>query len=693
MRTILTLMAFLWTGMYAAAQGWNPTEGPRGADVTVMTANESTLLVATQPGFIYRHDIDGWNRVAEMRVKQLYAFEDIFAASTIDGIYISADRGSSWQPVGPNGDDFRLAMDGRILYAAVDSTIYRIGEQGVSWMEVATAPEYFFSFFVHDSVILLSRGGHSSGLYRSGDRGKSWARVETGLPLRVPAQSFHERDGALYIGTDVHGVFRSIDGGRSWSEVNTGLPKFGNAYPLFEKFITFNGEIWGAGRDGTYSFADSTWQLRHLGSDRTITTARGGVLRGSRGGVEVTTDSGRSWHTMNWGLRAYRIDALTEFRGTVLAAAGGSIHRTQDLGNSWSRVNDISVIRFANGGNILYAIGENFFTPGLFRTTDGLDWGPAGQNLPQEPQWLSALAAGGDTVFVGYYRTAAAQDIIWMNGGAYRSVDRGVTWSAVNNGLPVRNGVVVPVLDLLTLGRTVLAQTADGIYRSPDGGDNWSRVNGLPDNARPGRLTRLGTKLFVAGSNAVYVSTDDGINWSLTGAGLPAEGYINNVSAVRGAVYVSMNVGEHVGRIYRLTGNGWVDVTNRFPDEIRIRGFIEIGDWVMAGTTWNSVWRGTLEPASYVPGDGAVKDVVRLGTAPNPFRSETSVGLTMKERGNVRLALISSLGQELAVLHDGALDAGNHEIKVDGTSLPAGVYHIRLENGNGIQTTMVIKTR
>lgn len=692
MRTVLTLMAFLFTGMYATAQGWNPTEGPRGGDVTKLAAGDNTLLAAVEPGFIYRHDVQGWACVAKMRVKQLYAFEGIFAASTMNGIFISTDRGSNWQSVGPSGSDFRLAMDGPILYAAVDSTIYRIGEQGASWMEVATAPVFFFSFAVHDSVILLGKGGQNPGLYRSGDRGKTWEKIEAGLPQGAPPQAFQAYEGALYISTDVHGVFRSTDGGKSWSAINAGLPKFSNAYPLFESFIAFNGEVWGAGRNGTYSLGDSAWTVRSLESDRGIATMRGAVYRGSRSGVNVTTDSGNSWHGMNWGLQAYRIDAIAEFRGTVLAGAGGSMFRTQDLGNSWSRVNGIGVTSFARGGNWLYALGQNFFTPGIFRTTDGLDWGQTGEDIPQDPRWLSALAASGDTVFVGYYRTLMEYDLKWINGGVYRSVDHGATWSPADNGLPVRNGVVVPVLDMLAFGKIVLAQTVDGIYRSADGGNSWSRINELPGSSLPGRLARLGTKFFIAASNAVYVSADDGITWSLTGDGLPATGNIINISVVRGGVYVSMNVGEHEGRIYGFSGNGWVDITHRFPDEIRIRSFVEVGDWVMAGTAWSSVWRGTLEPASHVR-DKKSSNVAQLGAAPNPFRSETAVGLTLKERGNVRLALVSSLGEEAAVIHDGVMEAGEHEMRFDGTSLPAGVYHVRLQHDDEIQTTMVVKIR
>jgi hypothetical protein len=52
----------------------------------------------------------------------------------------------------------------------------------------------------------------------------------------------------------------------------------------------------------------------------------------------------------------------------------------------------------------------------------------------------------------------------------------------------------------------------------------------------------------------------------------------------------------------------------------------------------------------------------------------------------VRLAVYNALGQEVRVLHDGPMSAGNHEAAFDANSLPSGIYFARLATDIGAQT-------
>ena len=74
---------------------------------------------------------------------------------------------------------------------------------------------------------------------------------------------------------------------------------------------------------------------------------------------------------------------------------------------------------------------------------------------------------------------------------------------------------------------------------------------------------------------------------------------------------------------------------------------------------------------------------------PNPFRSWTTLALSLPGGGRVEAALYDVLGRRVAVLHDGALAAGAHTLAVDASSLPAGVYVARVA-GPGVAASVTL---
>jgi hypothetical protein len=67
-----------------------------------------------------------------------------------------------------------------------------------------------------------------------------------------------------------------------------------------------------------------------------------------------------------------------------------------------------------------------------------------------------------------------------------------------------------------------------------------------------------------------------------------------------------------------------------------------------------------------------------LGAArPNPFDRWTTMSLRLMAAGRVTVAVYDAVGRRIAVLHDGPLPAGDHALRLDGGSLPSGVYVVR----------------
>jgi hypothetical protein len=70
---------------------------------------------------------------------------------------------------------------------------------------------------------------------------------------------------------------------------------------------------------------------------------------------------------------------------------------------------------------------------------------------------------------------------------------------------------------------------------------------------------------------------------------------------------------------------------------------------------------------------------------PNPFNPSTSIKYSVPETGNVRLAVFNLIGEEVAVLVNGTVQAGQYEVSFNASSLPSGVYLYKLQSANSVE--------
>ncbi|MCK4894817.1 MAG: T9SS type A sorting domain-containing protein, partial [Calditrichia bacterium] len=68
-----------------------------------------------------------------------------------------------------------------------------------------------------------------------------------------------------------------------------------------------------------------------------------------------------------------------------------------------------------------------------------------------------------------------------------------------------------------------------------------------------------------------------------------------------------------------------------------------------------------------------------LGNYPNPFNPSTTIEFNLPKASNIRLTIYNMVGQEVAVLMDNFMPAGNHKVKFKAEELPSGMYLYRLE--------------
>ena len=95
-----------------------------------------------------------------------------------------------------------------------------------------------------------------------------------------------------------------------------------------------------------------------------------------------------------------------------------------------------------------------------------------------------------------------------------------------------------------------------------------------------------------------------------------------------------------------------------------------------------------IEPASAMP-----KAFALMQNYPNPFNPSTTIRYSLPHKSQVLLTVYNTLGQEVASLVNGDIDAGYHEVKFDGSTLASGVYFYRLQTGTFVDTKKLLLLR
>jgi hypothetical protein len=120
---------------------------------------------------------------------------------------------------------------------------------------------------------------------------------------------------------------------------------------------------------------------------------------------------------------------------------------------------------------------------------------------------------------------------------------------------------------------------------------------------------------------------------------------------------------------------------------------------------WNRFMRNTdiqtgLTRAGFVPFSDAVGEtpppgagIVLAPASPNPSRGAATLRFLLPEPGRVTLVVMDVSGRQVARLVDGEIEAGEHAVRCDLSTLPAGVYHAVLRTGGAVQTTRFVHLR
>lgn len=371
-------------------------------------------------------------------------------------------------------------------------------------------PGFYYSWY--NSVIEVDPANaniaYAGGLniYRTTDGGTTWNQVSGGADASYPywvhadqhAVTFDPVNPKIVYTGDDGGINKSTDTSAAtwhWSDVSHGM-QMTEFYRMTSQQTTATLVAGGSQDNGTeITFGNRTW-----------------YNPGGCDGADVAVD-GQNPDT----LYANCNGGLYELANPVPGTAGGGSQIT------WSSptapVHPPVATDQALVGRAIAAGGDTCNPQYLLKTSDGVNWAPAGSALPNGAR-VTAVAIAPSSSFATYYvgvvySPPSATDCPGYTSTAftptiYRTTDGGTTWASATTGLPGSwpTSIAVDATDanraFVTYGGT------SGLFITSDGGATWSSLKGSGAGALPD-ATVWGVTISPFDANLLYAATSVGV--------------------------------------------------------------------------------------------------------------------------------------------------------------------------------------
>ena len=457
----------------------------------------------------------------------------------VDGFQFNRTRGFVFKST-DGGEQFELVGDFAnltrwLFFTNSEDTKELLVTTGLFDREPDTAVEKEYEELSDDAI----PSGLGVGVFISNDGGKNWHESNQGInPKRsmhfggADQSPFDEKLIIIASGNDVDNslrdysgaIYKSIDGGGSWKDVSplySGLGMFGAvAFAESDKNI-----VYVAGENEFLRSTDQgeTWIIQeHWGPpgikpgnpiDMVVSKSDPNTvfINNYGGGVFKTEDGGKTWIEWSNGYSGANIFGISATSTGCLAANGRSkIHFSADFGETWQGIlygksrslGDGLAIKFlshddsnqtiiatdANNGHLYYSnnLGNDWeIATGLVNIEHSIFEESFGIHIVEEAY------SNPMVLYAGYIQSKIKGhdphqlDEIERSPGMYKSVDGGMSWFPINNGLPdedySRN-----ISDITVSSQNeevvYINSLFDGLYYTVDGGESWKNLTGeLPE--------------------------------------------------------------------------------------------------------------------------------------------------------------------------------------------------------------------
>ena len=215
-------------------------------------ANAATTLAQARSNVWVSHGPNdvGW-------INDLAIADSIAYAGTINGVFLSHDRGATWQHAALEGEPIRqiAARSGAsVVLAFTDRLgVYVSRDRGESWAPIS-AISYARAGGIDPDQPSTMYAGYDTTIWKSTDAGVTWQTLPAPGDPPFPL-AFAFNSGAVYLLSYFH-LFKSVDGGISWTSAQ---PPVNSIETIAAGAV--DGVIYAAGWEGFCRSADSaaTW--------------------------------------------------------------------------------------------------------------------------------------------------------------------------------------------------------------------------------------------------------------------------------------------------------------------------------------------------------------------------------------------------------------------------------------------------
>ncbi|MCB0795153.1 MAG: hypothetical protein KDB88_10480, partial [Flavobacteriales bacterium] len=423
----------------------------------------------------------------------------------------SEDAGASWSrfPFNMTNKPRVLHMwdEQRGIIAANSGRFYRTdnGWNNLSTVFQAAWGNISSMYFLNDT--LGWAGSETGKILMTTDAGATWSQQPSGITSAVMALHFVD-DQRGYAAATGSVLLRTLDGGATWTPMTQ--PVSGNVFGL-HFFDAMTGVATGIGgiilrtTDG-----GDTWNALTSPSTNSLLGlhAQGSSVwaMGTWGTVVRSTDTGLTW-------TAEALDLLDLYgahvgpNGMGLLVGKGRVYRTVDNGDTWgavqigtwhTKLNKVSFGDDANGASAGW-LTQGGFENGVIRSEDG------GRH------WTNVSA--GNSTWLGVHVKADGTGWIGGGQGANRSTSDFFVTSSSHPGpdVAVRCAWVFDQNTAILGGGYING----GMYRTMNGGSTWTHTSvgnlSIFDLYFPSDLVGYA----VGEGGIIWKTTDGGVNWQL----------------------------------------------------------------------------------------------------------------------------------------------------------------------------------
>lgn len=184
---------------------------------------------------------------------------------------------------------------------AAGANLYVSADNGTKWFRSGTFTESIWALAAMGPYV-IARTFAADNLYRSTDYGTHWSLGPVLPNLERPLESMYSAYGKFYIGTNGSGSYVSSDSGSTWKKVSSdGLIGEGILLSCYQAF----GDKLFLAANYIYCSTDSgsSWQLlqRSPWAPHDLAAKDGLLFAAGSFGVSVSSDSGKTWRTINEG--------------------------------------------------------------------------------------------------------------------------------------------------------------------------------------------------------------------------------------------------------------------------------------------------------------------------------------------------------------------------------------------------------